>query len=254
MGLNFVEYAGLYDGIYRDKNYEAECDFIERIFQKYAAQPVKSILDLGCGTGGHVLPLMKRGYAVTGVDRSEEMLLCAREKLGNDCKDISFVQGDIRTIELGTTYDAVISMFAVLSYQTTNDDLSKTLSTVAKHLRPKSLFIFDAWHGPAVLQERPEVRVKEFTEGDKRTIRITHPKINVCEHTVDVHFKLIHIKDSMIISEFEEVHTMRFLFLKEIEYYLQQAGLALLKFCPFMQLDDAATERDWNIAVIAQKL
>jgi len=64
-------YAGTYDALYQDKDYEAECDFLQQVFARYAQAPIRAILDLGCGTGGHALPLARRGYALTGVDRSE---------------------------------------------------------------------------------------------------------------------------------------------------------------------------------------
>lgn len=47
----FKDYATSYDSLYQDKDYEAECDFLEGIFREFNV-PVKTILDLGCGTGG----------------------------------------------------------------------------------------------------------------------------------------------------------------------------------------------------------
>jgi len=64
------EYAGAYDAIYGDKDYAAECDLVERIFKTYGYGVVQSVMDLGCGTGGHALPLAERGYEVSGIDRS----------------------------------------------------------------------------------------------------------------------------------------------------------------------------------------
>jgi len=104
----FEEYAEYYDILYQDKDYEAECDFLEQIFARYAQHPVRTILDLGCGTGGHALPLARRGYEVTGVDLSEHMLERARQKAAEAGLAISFHQGDIRSLNLGCTFDAVI--------------------------------------------------------------------------------------------------------------------------------------------------
>lgn len=53
--------ARIYDLIYEDKDYEGECDFIGEIFQRFSSHPVETILDGGCGTGGHVIPLARRG-------------------------------------------------------------------------------------------------------------------------------------------------------------------------------------------------
>jgi len=62
------DYASAYDFLYQDKDYEKECDFIESIFVRYSGN-VKRVLDLGCGTGGHALILVRRGYHIVGVDR-----------------------------------------------------------------------------------------------------------------------------------------------------------------------------------------
>jgi predicted TPR repeat methyltransferase len=72
-------YANQYDRLYRDKDYAAECDFLETLFAQ-AATPVRRILDLGCGTGGHALPLAQRGLHVTGVDLSAGMLAFAQTR------------------------------------------------------------------------------------------------------------------------------------------------------------------------------
>jgi len=61
---SFERYAEYYDLIYQDKDYEKEYDFIEEIFQNFSSNPVKTIFDGGCGTGGHAIPLAKRGYQI----------------------------------------------------------------------------------------------------------------------------------------------------------------------------------------------
>ena len=76
--------AEVYDLIYKDKDYERECDFLEEIFKKYSTIfPVKTVLDAGCGSGGHAIPLAKRGYRVVGFDLSEVMISQARKKAKN---------------------------------------------------------------------------------------------------------------------------------------------------------------------------
>jgi len=73
-------YADQYDFLYSDKDYDAECDLLEEVFRRYRDGNVRTILDLGCGTGNHAIRLARRGYEVTGVDRSPEMLAKAEWK------------------------------------------------------------------------------------------------------------------------------------------------------------------------------
>jgi SAM-dependent methyltransferase len=93
------EYSGVYDALYQDKGYEKECDYIEALFKKYDYRPT-TILDLGCGTGGHALILSKRGYKVSGVDRSASMLDIAKKKARDQRSEIEFIQGDITRISV----------------------------------------------------------------------------------------------------------------------------------------------------------
>ena len=115
----------------KTKTMSAECDIIEEVFRCCAEKPVESILDLGCGTGNHAIPLSKRGYLVTGADRSLEMVECAQNKIETSRTSLykipRFIQADIRALKIDQKFDAVITMFAVLGYQNTNRDLSDTL-------------------------------------------------------------------------------------------------------------------------------
>lgn len=75
-----TDYAAVYDALYADKDYSSECDLLEQVFREHAARPIRRILDLGCGTGGHALMLAQRGYDVVGVDGSAAMIARAVAK------------------------------------------------------------------------------------------------------------------------------------------------------------------------------
>ena len=89
------DYANAYDYLYQDKDYNKECDFLEKIFLRYSGS-TSSILDLGCGTGGHVNILAEKGYKVTGIDRSGEMLSIARKKASERVLRLNSLKGASR--------------------------------------------------------------------------------------------------------------------------------------------------------------
>ena len=93
-------YAHAYDLLYLDKDYTAECDFIENIFHRYGDKPISRVLDLGCGTGNHAFPLASRGYEVVGIERSESMLAQASNKLAHASTKLklSYRAGDIDVV------------------------------------------------------------------------------------------------------------------------------------------------------------
>ena len=250
----FNNYAQYYDILYQEKDYEGECDFLKQIFEVFSDNPILSILELGCGTGGHALPLARRGYDVTGVDCSEQMIAIAKTKATQANLSVEFQQGDIRNLELEQTFDAVISMFAVMSYQTTNDDLTTAFRTARHHLEPGGVFVFDAWFGPAVLTQRPSDRYKTIEVDGERIIRFASPVLDILQHTVQVNYKILRLRDDRVVDEVDESHLMRFLFPQEIAYYLAEAGFKLLKLCPFMELNRQPTEQDWNVTVVAERV
>jgi SAM-dependent methyltransferase len=241
------QYANTYDALYQDKDYEKECDYIEALFEKCSRRP-RTVLDLGCGTGGHALILTKRGYKVTGIDRSSSMLEIARKKTKG--KGPEFIEGDITKIRLHRKYDAVISMFAVMSYQTTNSAITDVCRRARESLVPGGIFMFDCWHGFAVLSDKPTPRIKEIPGGNgEKIIRFTQPEMDIINHIVKVHFRVWKVKGNSF-EENIEVHPMRFFFPQEIRYFLEAAGFEKVNFYPFLEINRGLTEKDWNMTVV----
>jgi len=244
-----VDYAAAYDELYRDKDYAAECDLIERLFERYAAARIERVLDLGCGTGGHAAPLSQRGYSVVGVDRSEAMLLHARDR----ARRARFVHGDIQTLDLGERFDAVLIMFAVLGYQLANADVRAALNTARRHLQPGGLLLADVWYGPAVLAQRPSERVKVIDlTGGRRVIRVAAGELDTERDVCTVRYRLWRIEGDRVCAEVSEHHTMRYFFAPELELLLGMEGFELVRIGAFPEFDDDPSEQTWNVAVVAR--
>ena len=247
----FNRYAKFYDALYQEKNYAGEVSYLERLLKKYATRPVSTILDLGCGSGGHAILLSERGYQVTGVDRSGDMLASARVK--SNPGNPEYIHSDLVDLALDKRYDAVVSMFAVLGYITDNARLRQAFHTIWKHLQPDGLLFFDAWFGPAVLRDQPSDRYKIVERGTDRIIRFAHPKMDVLSQTVIVEYKVLQISGDRIVEELDENHLMRYFFPREVEQFLTTCGFELLSMHPFLEEERQLTEHDWNMAVVARK-
>jgi len=257
----FERYAEYYDMLYHEKDYESECDFMEQIFRQFSSRPIKCILELGCGTGGHTLPLAQRGYTITAVDQSERMLAIGRRKVAemkksNVTGSVTFYQGDIRALDIGMsqTFDSVIALFAVFSYLRSNDDLMAAFRGTRRYLEPGGLFVFDAWFGPAVLTQRPTDRCRIVESGHQRILRFAKSTLNVLEHTVRIDYTLLCVENGRVVDEVNESHWQRFFFPQEIKHYLEENGFTLAKLCPFMELNRQPTERDWYFTIVAQAI
>jgi len=248
----FDRYGEYYDLIYRDKDYEKECDFVESIFKKYSSIPVSSIFEGGCGTGGHAIPLARRGYKVLGADLSEVMIESALQKAKKAKLKIDFRAGDLRSLNLDRKFDSAICMFAVMGYFTTNREVEKVIRNVRSVLKENALFIFDVWNGLAVLRVLPEVRVKIMESQGKRVIRWVHPELDSFNHLCKDHYHLIVTEEDKVVDEVMETHTVRYFFPQEISYYLEENGFEVVEICPFLDLGGKVDEKVWNMTCIAK--
>jgi SAM-dependent methyltransferase len=245
-------YAGEYDQLYRDKNYAAECDLVEAALHRYGIGETRTIVDLGCGTGGHAIPLSARGYKVTGVDLSPAMLAVARRKAVSQGTSLDLVEGDIRTVHAGGPFDAGLFMFAVLGYLQRNDDVVAALTTARRQIRAGGLLAFDVWYGPAVLTIKPSDRVKVVAEPHGKVVRVVTPTLDTRRHLCQVHYQLWRFKDGHVDSESEEVHVVRYFFPLELELMLSQTGFTLLTLSSFPTLDEPAGDTTWSVFGIAR--
>jgi SAM-dependent methyltransferase len=245
------KYSKYYDILYADKDYEKECNFIEEIFRRYSsAKPIK-ILDVGCGTGGHLVHLARKGYEVVGIDKSELMAQIAEEKIRKYNLRAKIMVADVLDFNLDEKFDACISMFAVIDYVIKTDDIIEAFKNIRRHLKQGSLLIFDYWYGPAVLTIRPSSRVKVIEKDGIKLIRTVVPELDTFNHIQRSNYYLLAIKDGMVIDEVREVHVLRYLFPQELIHYLNEAGFKVLKFCEFPYLDKPPSESTWNVATIA---
>jgi SAM-dependent methyltransferase len=249
-GLFGDDYAAAYDALYRDKDYEAECDLIGRLLAAHGAGGPRRLLDLGCGTGNHAIPLARRGHVVAGVDRSAAMLAQARAKSADPPPE--FFQGDLRDLALGRRFDAALMMFAVLGYQHGNADLLAALGTVRRHLEPGGLFVFDVWNGAAVLADRPGRRVRTVPTAGGRLVRTSGSRLDVVRQLCHVRFALQRIEGDRVAAEAEEVHTMRFFFPQELDLALGAAGLRLLDLRRFPDGEAPPDEQAWSVVGVAR--
>ena len=238
-----AQYASFYDALYSEKDYEAECNLIEELVRRYGDGAFGTVLDLGCGTGGHSIPLTRRGYAVTGVDRSEAMLAEARRKSGASGPP-EFVHGDVRHIDLGRRFDVVLMMFAVLGYQTSDHDLGQALSAVGGHLRSGGLFIGDVWYGPAVVEIKPSDRSKTVKTANGELTRVATPNLDSIYNLCTVNYELTLGDDPEV---WKEQHTMRYFFTEELERHFEEARIELVATLPFPAIDTDLSSSNWNV-------
>jgi SAM-dependent methyltransferase len=248
-------YAGSYDLLYQEKDYEGEVDFLQKAWGRYnSSVTIGRVADFGCGTGGHALCLARRGFAVVGVDNSPKMVEIARRKVQASglSNQASICLSDIQAFNGQARFDSICCMFAVLSYQVDNDSLCRALHSVRRNLKPGGIFISDIWHGPGVLTDPPTERARVVEGKGERIIRIAKPDLDALNNTVAIRYHLFRLREEELIEEAEEIHRLRYFFRPEIQFLFAQASLELVGFHSAFQLDMRAVETDWSVSVIAR--
>lgn len=113
------------------------------MFKADAKRHVREVLDLACGTGGPTIELAKRGYSVTGVDISKEMIKIARKKASKVKVKVYFRVGDMRKIRFKERFDAVLCLFTSINYNITDEAMESTMKCIYRSLKKGGVFIAD---------------------------------------------------------------------------------------------------------------
>lgn len=133
--------ARYYDRIYWSKDYGREVGFVVELLRRRGVIG-RRVLEVGCGTGNHTKALTAKGYSVTGVDISGDVLRIAESKVK---RRAVFVRGDMRDLDRAVEgeYDAVVCLFSTVSYNRTLSELRKTLAGFHRRLAPGGVVVFD---------------------------------------------------------------------------------------------------------------
>lgn len=250
----FEGYARCYDALYRDKDYKGEARFVFKLLKKHKAR-FGSLADLGCGTGAYTDLLAVHFKTALGVDMSSRMLDEAKKRQARSAqpKKTRFVLGDARSFRTTQKFDVVASLFHVLSYQTKNEDFLRTFATASSLTAKGGLFICDFWHGPGVITEPPEYRIKEIDGPHAKIIRTATPTLFCGENAVLVHYDINYFdKIQGTKRKFAENHKMRYFFKPEIDLACWRSGFASLEFGEWMT-GKTPGFKTWNAYLVARK-
>lgn len=244
----FNIYSRYYDLIYRDKDYFSEAAYIKALLGRYDLSE-GDLLEFGSGTGKHGCILAGHGFRVHGIELSADMVTKAEVAPGFTCQ-----QGDIASTIMGRKYDAVLSLFHVISYQTSNAQLRAVLKNASAHLHPNGLFVFDFWYSPAVCSQKPTVRIKRVSDAETEIVRIAEPVIYANENRVDVHYT-VYIRNLKTneVRTVEESHSMRHFSLPEINFLAETYGFQIVVAEEFLSGREPG-ESTWGVCVALQKV
>ena len=246
------DYARLYDAMYGSKDYSRECDAVEGAIRRFGdGGAYRTLLDIGCGTGNHSIRLAERGYDVTGVDLSPDMIELARRKTADRGIRASFTTGDMRTVSLGRTFDVAVIMFAVLGYCVEDADVAAALANVKRHLRPGGLLVLDVWNKDTVEREGARDRISVTDESGHQLIKASLRSLDPSGTHVNVRVRVWDIAGRTVTGSADETHRMRPFARAELERFVRASGLEPRAFFAFPDLDAPASERSFDLGTVA---
>ena len=139
----YTDFAEVYDTLMSDVNYSGWADFYIAMMRAYGLRDGSRICECACGTGNLTIPLAKRGFRMTGVDLSQEMLFQASTKARAAGLGIPFVRQDMRNLRMHRPMDAVLATCDGVNYLLEDYDVSSFFSAAFEAVRPGGGLFFD---------------------------------------------------------------------------------------------------------------
>ncbi len=214
--------ARCYDRLTADVDYETWADYVERHFRR-SKRPVRSVVELGCGTGSLTALLARRGYRMTAVDLSPDMLALADQK----CEGLGalFLCQDMSRLALLDRADAVISCLDSVNYVTRPAALRRTFQRVYQSLAPGGLFLFDV-KTPAALEGADGQTYLDEDDGLFCVWRGEYsPRRRICGYGLDLFLR----EADGSWSRGGEYHEEYAYTPRELEDFLREAGFTHIK-------------------------
>ena len=218
----YTALAAAYDRLTADVGYEKWADYVERQFRK-AGRPIRSVAELGCGTGSLTLLLAQRGYAVTAVDLSPDMLALAEQK----CRGLGvrFLCQDMSRLALPGEADAVVSCLDSVNYVPRPAALRRTFARVYRALAPGGLFLFDV-KTPSALEGADGQTYLDEDDGLFCVWRADYyPRRRVCGYGLDLFLR----QEDGSWSRDGEYHEEYAYTMEELRGFLQDAGFQAVR-------------------------
>ncbi|GAA2937188.1 class I SAM-dependent methyltransferase [Streptomyces thioluteus] len=212
----------LYDAIYRGrgKDYRAEAAVVARHIRRHHPGAA-SLLDVGCGTGGHLRYFAQEFTRCEGIDAADGMLeVCRREN-----PDVPVATGDMRAFRTGRRYDAVVSLFSAVGNLGGTGELDASLASFAAHLEPGGVVVVEPWWFPANFT--PDHVGASVSTVDGRTVaRVSHTvREGDAASRMEVHYVVA--EPGKGVRHFTDTHVMALFTREQYETAFTRAGLAV---------------------------
>jgi SAM-dependent methyltransferase len=248
--LEYQEMPEYFDAHNISADTETKNALIEKLLKE---QQINTVLDMTCGTGSQVFYLAERGYQVVGSDFSPALIKNARAKAHKLGKDITFIDGDMRDLQVGK-FDAVITIFNAIGHLT-KADFEKTLQNIHTNLKDGGVYIFDIFNLQAITDDIIndfKMDVESFVNGIK--IRnIQNSEIDKKNGLLISHDHYMIFKDDSEPEIHNNTFSLQIYTNEELQEILTKNGFEMIHQYD-MEGNDFIADKSLNILVLARKI
>jgi ubiquinone/menaquinone biosynthesis C-methylase UbiE len=160
-------WAVFYDCMFDAYSFDLAITQCEEILD-LVEHPVKSVLDLACGPGRHVIGFSKLELDVTGVDLSGYLLNQAANLIDQQGLSANLVHSDLLTYKPKSKFDLITNLFTSFGYYENPDDNQKVLDNAYQWLNKEGTLVIDTFGKEQVAHAIEPVHCTEYENGDVR--------------------------------------------------------------------------------------
>ena len=139
----YTDFSRVYDALMQDVDYGAWAAHYGALMKLGGAPEKARVAECACGSGSITLPLRRAGYAMTGLDLSEDMLEKAMEKARRAGLSIPFVCQDMTRLQLPRRADCILATCDGVNYLAQPGQPQAFFQAAYQNLKPGGLLIFD---------------------------------------------------------------------------------------------------------------
>ena len=246
----YTAFAAVYDRLMQSVDYDGWAEYYAQLLRRCHIES-GSVCECACGTGSLTVRLQRLGYAMTGIDLSQEMLSVAARKAREHGVMIPFVRQDMRRLTLHKRQQAVLCTCDGLNYLTTPDQARQFFRAAFAALKPGGALIFDL-SSPYKLQNTLGDSALGSQEEDIAYIwqNAWHPRT----HTVDMRLSIFVRGADGRYERLEERQRQRAHSREELTQYLTEAGFTGIRFYGDRTLRaPTAKEARWHVTAMRPK-
>lgn len=129
--------------MFSEQHWEASGEEVDSALSLLEIEPGATVLDLACGVGRHSLELSRRGYRVTGVDRTAAYLRTAHEQAAADGLELELLQADMRRFVRPSAFDAALNLYTSFGYCDDPAEDQRVLDNFCQSLRPGGALVME---------------------------------------------------------------------------------------------------------------